>query len=76
VDVKVSDEPQKTYRAMMNIGYRPTVDGSKKMIEVNIFDFDRMIYGKYLQVFVKKFLRAEEKFNGLDALKELVVKLV
>jgi riboflavin kinase/FMN adenylyltransferase len=69
VDVKVSDEPQKTYRAMMNIGYRPTVDGSKKMIEVNIFDFDRMIYGKSLQVFVKKFLRAEEKFSGLDALK-------
>ncbi len=26
---------------MMNIGYRPTVDGSKKVIEVNIFDFDR-----------------------------------
>jgi riboflavin kinase/FMN adenylyltransferase len=69
VDVKVSDEPKKSYRAMMNIGYRPTVDGSKKMIEVNIFDFDRMIYGKTLQVFVKKFLRAEEKFSGLDALK-------
>ena len=74
VDVKVSDEPQKTYRAMMNIGYRPTVDGSKKMIEVNIFDFDRTIYGETLQVFVKKFLRAEEKFSGLEALKEQLAK--
>jgi riboflavin kinase / FMN adenylyltransferase len=74
VDVKISDEPQKTYRAMMNIGYRPTVDGSKKMIEVNIFDFDRTIYGKTLQVFVKKFLRAEEKFSGLDALKAQLAK--
>jgi riboflavin kinase / FMN adenylyltransferase len=74
VDVKISDEPQKTYRAMMNIGYRPTVDGSKKMIEVNIFDFNRMIYGKTLQVFVKKFLRAEEKFSGLEALKAQLAK--
>jgi riboflavin kinase / FMN adenylyltransferase len=74
VDVKISDEPKKTYRAMMNIGYRPTVDGSKKMIEVNIFDFDRTIYGKTLQVFVKKFLRAEEKFSGLDALKAQLAK--
>ncbi len=41
VDIVVSDEPDKTYRGMMNIGYRPTVDGSKKMIEVNIFQFDR-----------------------------------
>ena len=74
VDVKVSDEPQKTYRAMMNIGYRPTVDGSKKMIEVNIFDFDRTIYGETLQVFVKKFLRAEEKFSGLEVLKAQLAK--
>jgi riboflavin kinase / FMN adenylyltransferase len=58
----------------MNIGYRPTVDGSKKMIEVNIFDFNRMIYGKTLQVFVKKFLRAEEKFSGLEALKAQLAK--
>jgi len=69
VDVLVSDEPEKKYRAMMNIGFRPTVDGSKRMIEVNIFDFDRMIYGKSLNVFVKKFLRSEQKFSGLEELK-------
>jgi riboflavin kinase / FMN adenylyltransferase len=69
VDLKVSDEPDKIYRGMMNIGYRPTVDGTKKMIEVNIFDFDRDIYNKSLKVSVKKFLRAERKFGSLDELK-------
>jgi riboflavin kinase / FMN adenylyltransferase len=70
VEVQVSDEPSKTYRAMMNIGFRPTVNGTKRMIEVNIFNFERMIYGRSLKVFVKRFLRAEQKFSGLDALKE------
>jgi riboflavin kinase / FMN adenylyltransferase len=69
VDVIVSDEPGKIYRAMMNIGYRPTLEGTKKMIEVNIFEFDRMIYGRTLKVFVKKYLRAEKKFSGLEELK-------
>jgi riboflavin kinase/FMN adenylyltransferase len=69
VDAEVSDEPGKRYQAMMNVGFRPTVDGSKRMVEVNIFDFERMIYGKSLKVFVKKFLRPEEKFSGLDELK-------
>ena len=54
---------------MMNIGFRPTVDGSKKLIEVNIFDFDRDIYGETVKVFVKKFLRPEKKFSGLEELK-------
>jgi len=55
---------------MMNIGVRPTVDGKKRMIEVNIFDFDKDIYGTTLRVYVKKYLRGERKFDGLDALKQ------
>lgn len=57
-------------KGMMNIGVRPTVDGSKRMIEVNIFDFNDDIYGRTLRVFVKKYLRGEQKFSGLEALKE------
>jgi riboflavin kinase/FMN adenylyltransferase len=57
-------------QAMMNIGFRPTVDGTKRVIEVNIFDFDNDIYEKTLRVYVKKFLRGEQKFSGLDALKQ------
>lgn len=55
---------------MMNIGFRPTVDGTKRTIEVNIFDFDDDIYGDILQIHLKKYLRNEQKFNGTDALKE------
>ncbi|HMC85533.1 MAG TPA: bifunctional riboflavin kinase/FAD synthetase [Chitinophagaceae bacterium] len=62
------------YKGMMNIGTRPTVDGTKRVIEVNIFDFDEDIYGATLRVYLKKFLRQEQKFNGLDALKEQLAK--
>jgi len=69
VDAIVDDEPEKRLKAMMNIGYRPTVDGTKKVIEVNIFNFSRTIYGKTLRVFVKRFLRGEQRFSGLEELK-------
>ncbi|MGQ0739783.1 MAG: bifunctional riboflavin kinase/FMN adenylyltransferase [Bacteroidota bacterium] len=55
-------------KGMMSIGFRPTVDGKKRVVEVNIFDFDREIYGQTLKVFVKKYLREEIKFDGLEAL--------
>jgi riboflavin kinase / FMN adenylyltransferase len=69
VDVESSDQPDKIYRGMMNIGFRPTVDGTKRTIEVNIFHFNRDIYGKMLKVYVRKFLRPEIKFSGLDELR-------
>ena len=59
---------------MMNIGIRPTVDGKKKVIEVNIFNFDKEIYGETLQVHVHHYLRGEVKFNGLDELKNQLQK--
>ena len=55
-------------KGMMSIGFRPTVDGKKRVIEVNIFDFDKEIYGEILKVYVKKYLREELKFKGLDEL--------
>ncbi len=57
------------YKGMMNIGVRPTVDGTKRVIEVNIFDFDADIYGQHITIKVKRHLRDEQKFNGLDELK-------
>lgn len=59
---------EKKYKGMMSIGFRPTVDGKKRVVEVNIFDFDKEIYGQQLTVFVKKFLREEKKFDSLEAL--------
>ena len=56
-------------KGMMSIGVRPTIGGGDRTIEVNIFDFNEDIYGRELRVFVKKYLRDEEKFDGLEALK-------
>ena len=55
-------------KGMMSIGFRPTVDGKKRVVEVNIFDFDKDIYGQKVKVYVKKYLRAERKFDNLEAL--------
>ncbi len=62
------------YKGMMNIGTRPTIGGTKQVIEVNIFDFDEQIYGEILRVYVKQYLREEQKFNGLEALKEQLAR--
>ena len=55
-------------KGMMSIGFRPTVDGKKRVIEVNLFDFSEEIYGKSLRVYVKKYLREEVRFESLEAL--------
>ena len=55
-------------KGMMSIGFRPTVDGKKRVIEVNLFDFDRSIYDMQLRVHVKKYLRQEVKFDSLEDL--------
>jgi riboflavin kinase / FMN adenylyltransferase len=55
-------------KGMMSIGFRPTVDGKKRVVEVNLFDFDEEIYDRTLKVYVKKYLREEVKFNSLEDL--------
>lgn len=62
------------YKGMMNIGVRPTVDGRERTIEVNIFDFNEDLYGRSLRVCVRKHLREEQKFEGLDGLKAQLAK--
>lgn len=63
-------EPTIINQGMMNIGTRPTVGGIKRVIEVNIFDFDKLIYGETARVFLQHYLREEIKFSSLDDLKE------
>ena len=58
-----------THKGMMNIGFRPTVGGIVRKIEVNIFDFNEDIYDQNMTVFLKSKLRDEKKFNSLEALK-------
>jgi riboflavin kinase/FMN adenylyltransferase len=54
---------------MGNIGFRPTVNGNYLTIEVNIFDFNKDIYGDYLTVYFVERIRDEMKFEDLNALR-------
>jgi riboflavin kinase/FMN adenylyltransferase len=59
---------------MANLGTRPTVKGTEKLLEVHLFDFDGDIYGRHVSVeFVEK-LRDEEQFESLEVLKEHIVR--
>jgi riboflavin kinase/FMN adenylyltransferase len=63
-----------TYGGMLYIGNRPTVDGSKRSIEVNIFNFDKEIYGETLKLSFQKLLRSDSKFSDLESLKKQLEK--
>ena len=66
VTVKMGDE---NYRGMAYIGQRPTINGMTRNIEVNIFDFNKEIYGQTIVMTFLQFLRHDVKFTGLEALK-------
>src|SRR5688572_1944005 len=57
------------YKGMLYIGNRPTIEGVKRNIEVNIFDFNKEIYGEALTISFHKLIRRDMKFNDLEALK-------
>ncbi len=62
------------YGAMLNAGYRPTVDGLTHAIEVHLFDFNENVYGQKITVRYVDKLREEMKFAGLEALKNQLEK--
>ena len=68
ISLSEADGDAYTKNGMMNIGSRPTVDGTRHLAEVNIFDFNEDIYGRVLTVQVIARIREERKFSGLDAL--------
>ncbi len=59
-----------TYRGMLNIGYRPTVKGNDKRMEVNIFDFKEKIYGELVTISFVKRIREEKSFDNIKSLSE------
>ncbi len=64
----------KKYFGISNFGVRPTVDGSKLLLETHIFNFDEEIYGKELTVRFLTFIRPEQKFGNFDLLTEQIKK--
>ena len=57
-----------------SIGTRPTLDGTKVILEVFLFDFDQNIYGRHLQVSFLKKIRDEERFESLEVLKDKIAE--
>ena len=62
------------HRGVINLGTRPTVSSGKseRVLEIHLFDFNRDIYGRDVEVRFLKFLRPEKKFENLDALVEQI----
>lgn len=67
VKIKVQD---KEYSGMLNIGNRPTLNGTDETIEVNIFNFNEEIYNKAIRVEFFEKIRNEIKFNELSELQQ------
>ncbi len=62
----------KNLNGIANLGYRPTFNQKKILLEVNIFNFTRNLYNKKLTVEFKKFIRSEKKFKGVDHLRKQI----
>ncbi|MDX1950205.1 MAG: bifunctional riboflavin kinase/FAD synthetase [Rickettsiales bacterium] len=59
----------KSYKALTNIGVRPSFDLTKPLIEIHIPNFSEDIYGKKIKLELLEFVRNEIKFNSIDELK-------
>jgi len=59
---------------MMNIGFKPTLNENKKTIEVHFLDLNEDLYDKEISIAVHQFIRAEQKFNSLEELKNQLTK--
>ena len=65
---------EKIYKAMMSIGMNPTVNGTKRTIEVHVFNFDEDIYSENIVVSFHEKIRTEQKFDSLEDLKKQLAK--
>ncbi len=65
-----------SWDGVANLGYRPTVEGGKmkRLLEVHLFGLEHEIYGEDLEVEFVSFLRPEQKFDGIESLKEQIAR--
>ena len=71
VNVKINNIFKK---GIANVGYRPTFNGKKLLLEVNIFGIKKNLYNKNINVVFNKFIRPEKKFNNIIELKNQIRK--
>ena len=71
--VKVKQKnSNKSMKAIANLGYRPTFNQKKILLEVHIFNFSGNLYNKYLSIEFTKFIRKEKKFKNVNQLKKQI----
>ena len=59
----------KILKGIANLGYSPTFNQKKILLEVHLFNFSGNLYNKYLSVEFLKFIRKEKKFNNVNQLR-------
>jgi riboflavin kinase/FMN adenylyltransferase len=70
--VRANDTANRNWDGVANLGVRPTVGGTKRLLEVHLLGFSGEIYGETLEVCFHKHLRPEMKFPSLEALKDQI----
>ena len=68
----VANVDGKTYRALVNVGGKPTFNLEQNSVEVHLIGFDGDLYGKILTVELTKFLRNVQKFDDKQSLAEQI----
>jgi len=66
--------PGEPVSGVANVGVRPTVDGTRSLLEVHLFDFDRDIYGAHVQVSFLQKLRPERRFDSFAELRQQIMR--
>jgi riboflavin kinase/FMN adenylyltransferase len=75
VRVMIDEAEDSAWRpAVANLGWRPTVDGSRILLEAHLFDFASDLYGRHLRIRLFGFLRPEKKFDGLEDLQAQIAR--
>ena len=68
------NKKSKYLKGIANLGYRPTFNQRKILLEVHLFNFSGNLYDKYLSVDFLKFIRKEKKFRNIDQLRNQIKK--
>ena len=71
VNVKIENS-SKFIKGIANLGYRPTFNEKKILLEVHLFNFSGNLYNKDLTVEFLKFIRKEKKFKNVEQLKKRI----
>jgi riboflavin kinase/FMN adenylyltransferase len=64
----------KSFAGVANVGIRPTVGGTRSLLEVHLFDFNQEIYGRQVRVEFCEKIRDEKRYESLDLLKAQIQK--